>query len=72
MPEDEVANLDEASAWAYHMTSDLEKDSLRRAPAVAEGAWFGPIRWPVVRRTYVVDRDRTRCDHKEARRDEKA
>jgi len=31
--------------------------SRRRAPAEAGGAWFGPIRCPVLRRTYAVVRD---------------
>jgi len=32
---------------------------LINATAVAGGAWFGPIRWPVLRRTYAVARDST-------------
>jgi hypothetical protein len=30
---------------------------LINAAAVAGGAWFGPIRWPVLRRGYAVVRD---------------
>ena len=30
---------------------------LINAVAVAGGAWFGPVRWPVLRRTYAVVRD---------------
>jgi|RhiMetdeSRZDD1v2_1073273.scaffolds.fasta_scaffold1429079_1 hypothetical protein len=32
-------------------------DSPRNAAAVAGGAWFGPIRWSVLRRAYAVVRD---------------
>jgi hypothetical protein len=30
---------------------------INAAAAVAGGAWFGPIRWPVLHRTYAVVRD---------------
>jgi len=39
------------------MSAALTVFGLINAAAVAGGAWFGPIRWPVVRRAYAVVRD---------------
>src|SRR5262245_8709698 len=41
------------------MSAALTAFGLINAAAVAGGAWFGPIRWPVLRRTYAVVRDST-------------
>jgi len=39
------------------MSAALTVFGLINAAAVAGGAWFGPIRWPVLRRAYAVVRD---------------
>ena len=39
------------------MSAALAAFGLINAAAVAGGAWFGPIRWPVLRRAYAVVRD---------------
>jgi hypothetical protein len=39
------------------MGAALAAFGLINAAAVAGGAWFGPVRWPVLRRTYAVVRD---------------
>jgi hypothetical protein len=39
------------------MSAALAAFGLINAAAVAGGAWFGPIRWPVLRRPYAVVRD---------------
>jgi hypothetical protein len=39
------------------MGAVLAAFGLINAAAVAGGAWFGPVRWPVLRRTYAVVRD---------------
>jgi Na+-driven multidrug efflux pump len=39
------------------MSAALTMFGLINAAAVAGGAWFGPIRWPVLRRAYAVVRD---------------
>ena len=41
------------------MSAALTVFGLINAAAVAGGAWFGPIRWSVLRRAYAVVRDRT-------------
>jgi Na+-driven multidrug efflux pump len=41
------------------ISAALTAFGLINAAAVAGGAWFGPIRWPVLPRTYVVVRDLT-------------
>jgi hypothetical protein len=39
------------------MSAALTVFGLINATAVAGGAWFGPIRWPVLRCAYAVVRD---------------
>jgi len=39
------------------MSAALTVFGLINAAAVAGGAWFGPIRWSVLRRAYAVVRD---------------
>ena len=39
------------------MSAALTAFGLINAAAVAGGAWFGPIRWPVLRRAYAFVRD---------------
>jgi hypothetical protein len=39
------------------MSAALAAFGLINAAAVAGGAWFWPVRWPVLRRTYAVARD---------------
>jgi hypothetical protein len=41
------------------MSAALAAFGLINAAAVAGRAWFGPIRWPVLRPTYAVVRDGT-------------